>query len=344
MANPNLQFASIAYDSTNLFSTASNTTSFIRLTGDFVNGQNIITNVADVATYFGQSALEIGMSVRSPGEITNIATIVDFDINAHTITLNQNAIASNTNQTFFVMPSTGTYYIKNATFSKVGGSANNPPSNFTYITGSEDANYNPNSLPWGVIGQLAVTSSANITLTGLYGQYNLTKIPVRTSNTVVDVILKASNEVEAFKQPSGYVLSSVQPRLLVAQVSGSFMPIASSNDTGASQGLSLAAYNTVVASTIAKFTSGSTGAAFPFTGSADITGSLQVTGSVIIEQPVGNVDAFLIKSGSGATGKPLFKLDSKGVVQFFAHSNDYVPTPILGGLYYTSQSVFVGVE
>ena len=99
----------------------------------------------------------------------------------------------------------------------------------------------------------------------------------------------------------------------------------------------------VAASTIGKFASGSTGA-FPFTGSADITGSLQVTGSVIIEQPVGNVDAFLIKSGSLANSPALFKLDSKGVAQFFAHANDYVPTAILGGLYYTSQSVFVGVE
>jgi hypothetical protein len=343
MANPNLQFASLDLSTATLYSTASNVTNFIRVTGDFINGQNTVTNITDVPTFYGKSTIEIGMSVRSPGEITNIATITDFNSLTNTITLDQPAIASATGQTLLISPGTGMYYIKNATFSKTGGSASNPPADFRGITGSLDANYNSNTIPWGVVGQLAITSSAASALTGLYGQYSLTKIPVRTSNTVVDILLTASNAIEAFTQPNGYVLTTAQTRLYVAQVSGSFMPLAASADLGITQGLGLAPYNMVAASTIGKFASGSTGA-FPFTGSADITGSLQVTGSVIIEQPVGNVDAFLIKSGSGATGKPLFKLDSKGVAQFFAHANDYVPTAILGGLYYTSQSVYVGVE
>jgi hypothetical protein len=123
------------------------------------------------------------------------------------------------------------------------------------------------------------------------------------------------------------------------------MPLAAANDAGISQGLGLAPYNTVVASTLGKFASGSgQGAGFPFTGSADITGSLQVTGSVIITQPVGNVDAFIIKSGSAPTAPSLFKIGDTGTIQFFAHANDYTPTPVLGGLYFTSQSAYIGIE
>jgi len=87
MANPNLQFASIDISTATLYSTASNTTSFIRVTGDFVNSSNTITNVTDVVGYYGTSSISPGMSVRSTGEITSIATITSFDSSSRTITL-----------------------------------------------------------------------------------------------------------------------------------------------------------------------------------------------------------------------------------------------------------------
>jgi hypothetical protein len=340
MANPNLQFASLdlAALPAIIYSTSSNTTAFIRVTGDFINGENTITNVTDVAGYFGKSTIEVGMSVRSLGEITSIATITNFDSGTNTITLNQPAIASATGQTIFIMPGTGMYYIKNATFSKTGGSVSNPPNNWNSITGSLDANYDSNTLPWGVVGQLAVTGSPSTTLTGLYSQYTLTKIPVRTSNTVVDLILTASNVIPAFTQPSGYVLSTGQSRLYVAQVSGSFMPLAAANDVGINQGLGLAPYNTVVGSTLANFASGSVGAGFPFTGSADITGSLQVTGSVAFETGIGGTDFFIIKSGSA---NPI-KFNGEGIMQF-ANTN-FNPTAIGGGIYYSGSQWFLGVD
>jgi len=340
MANPNLQFASLDLSASPaiIYSTSSNTTSFIRVTGDFINGENTITNVTDVGGYFGKSTIEVGMSVRSPGEITNIATITDFNSGTNTITLNQPAIASATGQTIFIMPGTGMYYIKNATFSKTGGSATNPPSNWNSITGSLDANYDSNTLPWGVVGQLAVTGSPSTTLTGLYGQYTLTKIPVRTSSTVIDLILTASNVIPAFTQPSGYVLSTGQSRLYVAQLSGSFMPLAAANDVGIGQGLGLAPYNTIVGSTLADFASGSVGAGFPFTGSADITGSLQVTGSATFATGIGGTDFFIIKSGST---NPI-KFNGEGVMQF-ANLN-FTPTAVGGGIYYSASQWFLGVD
>jgi hypothetical protein len=338
MANPNLLFASLTFASTDLFSTASNATTFIRVTGDFVNGQNTITNVTDVAGYYGKSTIEVGMSVRSIGEITSIATITNFDSGTNTITLDQPAIASATGQTIFISPGTGMYYIKNATFSKTGASNVNLPNNWNLVTGSLDANYNPNTLPWGVIGQLATTGSVGTALTGLYGQYSLVKIPTRTSSTVVDLILTASSAIEAFVQPNGYALTTSQTRLYVAQVSGSFMPLAAANDLGINQGLGLAPYNTVVASTLSKFASGSTGTGFPFTGSADITGSLQVTGSTTFETGIGGTDFFIIKSGST---NPI-KFNGQGVMQF-ADLN-FTPTAVGGGIYYSASQWFLGVD
>ena len=56
--------------------------------------------------------------------------------------------------------------------------------------------------------------------------------------------------------------------------------MASANDLDLPQGFGFAAWNNSVANTIAAFTSGSGGgAAFPFTGSAGISGSIDMTGS-----------------------------------------------------------------
>ena len=121
------------------------------------------------------------------------------------------------------------------------------------------------------------------------------------------------------------------------------MTIAGSNDISGNQSLGLAAYQNVVASTIALFTSASN--AFPFTGSAEITGSLTVTGSSEFIIPVGGVnDNFIIASGSGASQERVLNVTSEGVVQFFAQDNAYTPTAVLGGIYFTSASAFIGVE
>jgi hypothetical protein len=338
MATPNLQYASIDISTATLYSTSSNTTTFIRVAGDFVNSSNIVTNVTDVSGYYGKSTIEVGMSVRSSGEISTIATITNFDPGTNTITLDQPAINSGTNQTMSIAPGTGMYYIKNAVFSKTGGSPSNPPADFRAVTGSLDINYDSNTLPWGIVGQLATTASFATALIGLYGQYQLTKIPVRTSNTVADILLTASNDIPAFTQPSGYVLTPTQTKLYLAQVSGSFMPLAAAADAGINQGLGLSPYNTIVGSTLASFASGSVGAGFPFTGSADITGSLQVTGSVAFETGIGGTDFFIIKSGSA---NPI-KFNGQGIMQF-ANTN-FNPTAIGGGIYYSASQWFLGVD
>lgn len=79
---------------------------------------------------------------------------------------------------------------------------------------------------------------------------------------------------------------------------------------------------------------------FPYTGSAQITGSLSVTGSSIFSTEEGGYDFFIIKSGSINN----LKFNQEGIAQFHAYENSFMPTPVLGGLFFTSQSLYIGLE
>jgi hypothetical protein len=81
---------------------------------------------------------------------------------------------------------------------------------------------------------------------------------------------------------------------------------------------------------------------FPYTGSAQITGSLGVTGSV--EALLASNENFLIKNATAPT-QSLFKVDDEGVAVFRAREGaDGVPSAVVGGLYFTTSSAFLGVD
>jgi hypothetical protein len=342
MANPNLQFAALDLSTATIYSTSSNQTSFIRVRGDFTNSSNTITNVVDVDGYLGLSSVESNsMGARSSGETDGYVQITGVNIPSAQITLSSPAVASGTDQLIFIAPQKGYYYIKDVTFSKIGSSPDNPPENFTYITGSDDANYDSSELPWAVVAQLAATSSIGVALVGLYGQYFLSKVPQRDSSTQIDVILSSSATPFAFNEPSSYGLTTNQTKLLIAQLSGSFTPLVAASDAGISQGLGLAPYNTVVASTLASLASGSE-AGFPYTGSAQITGSLSVTGSSTISLTTN--EKFLINNATAVT-QSLFQVNNEGVAIFRAREGvDGVPTPVVGGMYFTTSSAYIGLN
>ena len=345
MANPTLQFANIDLSNATIYSTASNQNGFIRITADFTNGSTTVTNVDNnnFPTYFGTSSILPGMLLISSGEVAEPTVITSYNSGTGQIELASAAVASATGQTARIMPPAGMYFIESASFSKVGGGSTNPPNDFRDITGSEDSNYDSGELPWGVIGQLATTSSISNGLAGKYSQYTITKITDRISNTQVNIFITASDTVNAFKEDTGYALTTNQSALLLSEISGSFMTIVGANDLSAGgQGLGLAAYQTVVASTLAVLTSGSGGVSFPYTGSAEITGSLGVTGSV--EALINSSENFLIKNATAPT-QSLFQIDNDGVAVFRAREGgDGAPSAILGGLYFTTESAFLGVD
>lgn len=348
MAKPTLEFASIDLSSAKIYTTSSAFASeFIRVGVTYTAGSDQATVVGDKVGFLGSGSIEPGMMLRSSGEYTDPTRITAYNPGTKVVTLESTSAASNVDEYTFITPPAGWIYVATSSFAKPGGSSINPPQDFRSITGSEDAEYVAGDLKWGIIGQLEATSSAGTGLTGKYAQYEITRVLTRDNDLTISFYASASAAIPAFEEPTGYSLTYNQSFLMLSQLKGSFMSIAGANDlAGGGQGLGLAAYNNVVGSTIAALTSGSSGAGgFPFSGSAEITGSLAVTGSSEFTIPVGNkANNFFIKSGSAANDPRVFNVNGEGTIQFFAQDNAYIPTAVLGGLYFTSASAYIGIE
>ncbi len=342
MAYPTLQFGRLTYGSADFFSDENNQNGFIRINADTTNGSPVITNVGEQSGgAFTTSELMVGMTLVSSGEFASEVTIISLDLGNNQLTVSANATATAQDQVMRVRPAKGMYFFESASFNKVG---TGEPSDLRDITGSEDANYDNNALKWGVVAPLAITGSPSTTVAGLYGQYEITQIQSRISNTQMNFFATASDSLPSFIEESGSQISAGSSTLMVSQISNNLMTIAGASDVGGGgQGLALAAYQNSVASVFSTLTSGSGGGdAFPHTGSAQITGSLGVTGSV--ETLLASNENFLIKNATAPT-QSLFKVDDEGVAVFRAREGaDGVPSAVVGGLYFTTSSAFLGVD
>ncbi len=341
MAYPTLQFARLSYGAADFYSNEQNQNAFIRINADTTSGSPIITNVGEQAGgAFTTSELKVGMILVSSGEFASDVTITNLDLGNNQLTVSANATATAANQVMRIRPSKGMYFFASASFNKVG---TGEPSDLRDVTGSEDAEYDSNDLKWGIAAPLAATGSVTQTVTGLYGQYEITEIQSRISNTEMNFFATASDSLPSFIEGSGSQVSAGSSVLMLSEISNNLMTIAGAADVGGGgQGLALAAYQAAVSSVFSTFTSGSGGSDFPYTGSAQITGSLGVTGSS--ETLLNTNENFLIKNAQTPT-QSLFQVDEEGVAQFRAREgSDGIPTPIVGGLYYTTSSAFIGVD
>ncbi len=342
MAYPTLQFARLSYGESNFYSNENNQNNFIRISADTTNGSPIITNISENSGGgFTTSELKVGMILVSGGEFASDVTIIALDLGNNQLTVSANATASATNQTMRIRPPKGMYFFASASFNKVG---TGEPNNLTDITGSQDANYDSNELKWGIAAALAKTGSVTSTVIGLYGQYEITEIQSRISATQMNFFATASDSLPSFIEESGSQVSAGSATLMVSQISNNLMTIAGASDVGGGgQGLALAAYQAAVSSVFSTLTSGSGGgAAFPHTGSAQITGSLGVTGSS--EILLNSTENFLIKNAVTPT-QSLFQVDDEGVAQFRARvGSDGTPGAVVGGMYFTTSSAFLGVD
>ena len=340
MAYPTLQFARLSYGSAELYSNEQNPNSFVRITADTTNGSPIITNIVENAGgSFTTSELKVGMILVSGGEFSGDVTITALDLGSSQLTVSANATTSATGQTMRVRPPKGMYFFESASFSKVGSGE---PSDLRDITGSEDADYLASELKWGIAAALAKTGSASTTVAGLYGQYEITEIQSRISNTQMNFFASASDSLPSFIEGSGSQVSAGSGTLMVSQISNNLMTIAGASDVGGGgQGLALAAYQNSVAAVFGTLTSGSGGEAFPHTGSAQITGSLGVTGSS--EILLNNTENFLIKNAVAPT-QSLFQVDDEGVATFRVQPDGTIPSAVEGGLYFTTASAYIGIK
>lgn len=344
MALERLEFASIELGASTIYSTASNASTYIRVRVDYTENSNSATVVDDVSGYFGSGSIENGYRLRSPSEFSSPVEITNWNSGTKTLTLDGNSAQTATNQLTFISLPAGKIFIESASFAKVGGSTLNPPNNFNDVTGSDDAEYSSGDKEWGVVGLLASTSSINAGLSGMYGQYILSSFERRNSSTQANIFLTASDTIKSFQEEPGYTFVSEQGQgaLLLSEKSGSFLNIAGKDDISGNQSLGLGSYQNIVAATLSQLTSGSSGEAFPYTGSAEISGSIDMTGS--FSTLLNSNEEFIIKNAL-ATSQSLFNVNQEGVAEFRARiGSDGAPTPKLGGMYFTTSSAFIGIE
>ena len=128
-----------------------------------------------------------------------------------------------------IRPAKGMYFFESASFAKVG---TGEPSDLRDITGSEDAEYDSNDLKWGIVAPLAITGSPSTTIAGLYGQYEITQIQSRISNTQMNFFASASDSLPSFIEESGSQVSAGSGTLMVSQISNNLMTIAGASDVG----------------------------------------------------------------------------------------------------------------
>ena len=232
------------------------------------------------------------------------------------------------------------YFVKSGSFNKQG---TGDPQDWRSVTGSEDANYDNTQPKWGVVAQLANVASATTGIAGLYGQYTITKIQDRISTNLTSFFLTSSTAVNIFKEDSDKCVNSGQGVMLLSSMENNLMTIAAAGDAGTNQGYGLAAYQTAVGAQIASLTSASgAGSGFPFTGSAQITGSLGLTGSQA--NLIQSAEQFIVKNATAPT-QSLFEVKGDGTAVFRARVGaDGAPSAVVGGLYFTTSSVFVGIN
>ena len=337
MAFPVLTFGSLEYNGTDgLYSNENNINGFIRLNGTG-SGTNV-TGLASVSGFFDINYVKPGMAISST--IGN-TTVVSVDVGNNSLTTADSVSGQGLLR---IRPQKGLYFFESASFSKVG---DGEPDNLRGITGSDDSEYSTDFNKWGIVAPLAITGARFDTIAGDYGQYQITEITDRISDSQMNFFVSSSNDLgNNFIERSGSQLSAGSGFMLVSEISSTngLMTLAGANDlSGGGQGLGLAAYNTSVASILALLTSGSGGGnAFPHTGSAQITGSLGVTGSV--DTLLNSSENFLIKNAAAPT-QSLFKVDNEGVAVFRAREGaDGVPSAVVGGVYFTTSSAFIGVD
>ena len=75
-------------------------------------------------------------------------------------------------------------------------------------------------------------------------------------------------------------------------------------------------------------------------GSSSLVGSQLVTGSLIVQGESVPSDLFIIKSGSAE----LLKATSNGIIQFHVYEDSYTPPASLGGIFFHSSSMYIGLS
>lgn len=372
MAKDRLFFGKLSQEESGAKLVAAQERNWIRVRFDSTIGSPTLTKNTDVGgDYEGFDKIKVGQLIQGPSITNGWISITAIDTVNETITISENALATLTNRQCFISPPQGSYVLVSASLSMPDNYNSNDFNINTDITGSHDSEFNSDSSRFALIAQLANEDNINSSKGGEFAQYEIGEVLGRHSSTIGSFYLTGS-EYGMMSEPSGKRISTglTSYALVELTYSSSIAPIFEREEASFGKGFSSAAQRIALQEyyddlRVGIYHSGSqvignadfinfTGSAvksittesignqngilikiegenndtFPYTGSAEITGSLGLTGSFQIE--------------SGST-KP-FTVNADGTVQLFAHESSYNPTPLLGGIYFTSQSVFLGLE
>jgi hypothetical protein len=310
---------------------------FIRFTGDFTSGSNVITNVSIVGGYFNWDTLRVGQTIVASGPLTAGSTISSFNEIAQTITIAANAATTTTGTTIRISPASGQYYISSSIYDPQSLIR---PNN---ITGSQDSNYISDEPTYTILGP-AKPSSGGSVIPGRFHKYTVTEVLSRnqSSNNLSFYVEWGEKGTEA---NSGDILSTTDGVNIAisAQTSFNSLPTMFSRNVGlmgqVSAGSDFAAYqievqdflddltqtdiyytgslvsknngginftgsgvNVTVSGSDGVFVDITGGNPFPYTGSAIISGSLEITGSLSITplpiQDLINVVTYNVTTGT----------------------------------------------
>lgn len=319
------------------------TNSFIRLRFDCTDSSRTLTNITAQSGYKGFELVRVGMILTASTQFPSGTVITAVD--ATTITVADLPAATGTNRLARIAPPKGMYYIESGSLAV--------PSNASLtqrdVTGSSDTEYSALYNQWGIIAQLAFTSSNTTAIAGDFAQYKVTEITHREGSYDFSCYITSSNGVltePVAKQPvsnaNTFALSQIG---YSSSIATTFNPA----DIGIAAGYGPSAFQIAAGRLIDKLTSGSASGssgdsspAFPYTGSAQITGSLAVTGSTVLSIDEGSTeDIFLIKGNTNASGS--ITVSNQGIMRM-QWSGSTPPDAVEGGIYYSASAFYAGLE
>ena len=346
MATEQLLFGSVAIGS--IFTDTIGANQFIRLNGNTTNSSNTITNVADNgASYFGVSELRVGMELIASGPFGTKVTVTNIsgDSPNATVTVSGNAATTTTGNLLRVDPGPGQAFIESGSMVYPSGQTDINASN---VTGSADAPYVTNNLQWAIAVPVAKEGSLSTQRIGQFAQFSLANVqsrPAGVTGVEVNLYLTSSGgNMNGLPAGMNYFANTSQCVIYQVGAANKVGPMFQGQDASISNAFGFAPGQVMASNVMDALTSGSGGggAAFPHTGSAQITGSLGLTGSQA--NLIQSAEQFIIKNAAAVT-QSLFEVKGDGTAVFRAREGaDGVPSPVVGGLYFTTSSAFIGIN
>jgi hypothetical protein len=300
------------------------------ITGTVQSGNSIISNVAAFNASFDVSVLRVGQILNDVSSAFPTSNVTILEINGSNITVSEEADVNGTGKIFPADTPEGVYYFKEAPFV-------DPNNNLTVlnVTGSDEAIFDSSlTNTFSILGRAKKGSSLQ---NGVFLNYEISEVTDRTAGKLSGFIKWGANGSQS---DSGFTLDLASSRIVPIVETTPTTRKAPMFDTSILTGLStvgsgFAGWQEAVLG----LDTGGSGAGFPFSGSAHITGSLIVTGSTeFLKDPGSNEDFFLIKSASFSS----LKMNRQGIPVFGNFTS--TPTPVAGGLIFSASSFYAGLE